>query len=157
MIDHLCDNLSQMTYEVLAELAVIYATKMDKTYKGLFFEKTKEKFFKELKYLKEETLYKILWACVKAGELTISENSSEWQGIKQVIISRSKELSPKVFSDILVLSTLESKQETNSKAADFFSSVEADLIISMKSMALDDLLNLMWSALEIDRGSQFFF
>lgn len=24
-------------------------------------------------------------------------------------------------------------------------------------MALDDLLNLMWSALEIDRGSQFFF
>jgi len=81
----------------------------------------------------------------------------EWQGIKQIIISRSKELSPKVFSDILVLSTLESKQETNSKAADLFSSVEADLIISMKSMALDDLLNLMWSALEIDRGSQFFF
>lgn len=24
-------------------------------------------------------------------------------------------------------------------------------------MALDDLLNLMWSALEIDRGSQYFF
>lgn len=69
MIDHVSDNLSQLTYEVLAELAVIYATKMDKTYKSLFFEKTKEKFYKELKYLKEETLYKILWACVKAEEL----------------------------------------------------------------------------------------
>lgn len=66
MIDHIQDNLSQMTYEVLAELAVIYATRMDNTYKGLFFEKTKEKFLKELKYLKEETFYKILWACLKA-------------------------------------------------------------------------------------------
>lgn len=71
-----------MTYEVLAELAVVYATKMDKTYKEMFFQKTKEKFFKELKYLKEETLYKILWACVKSGELTVSENSSEWQAAK---------------------------------------------------------------------------
>lgn len=63
-----------------------------------------------------------------------------------------------MFTDILVLSTLESKQSSsNSKTADLFSSVEADLILSMKAMALDDLLNLMWSALEIDRGSQFFF
>jgi len=107
--------------------------------------------------LKEETLYKLLWACVKSGELTVSENSSEWQGVKQIIISRSKELSPKVFADILVLSTLESKNETGQKAADLFSAVEADLIMSMKAMALDDLLNLMWSALEIDRGSQFFY
>lgn len=87
----------------------------------------------------------------------MSENSSEWQGVKQIIISRSKELSPKVFADILVLSTLESKNETGQKAADLFSAVEADLIMSMKAMALDDLLNLMWSALEIDRGSQFFY
>jgi hypothetical protein len=157
MIDYISDNISEQTYEVLAELAVIYATKMDKTYKELFFQKTKDKFMKELKYLKEETLYKILWACIKSGELTVSEHSSEWQGVKQIIISRSKELSPKVFSDILVLSTLESKQETGQKAADLFSSVEADLIMSMKVMALDDLLNLMWSALEIDRGSQFFY
>lgn len=107
--------------------------------------------------MKEETLYKLLWACVKSGELTVSENSSEWQGVKQIIISRSKELSPKVFADILVLSTLESKNETGQKAADLFSAVEADLIMSMKAMALDDLLNLMWSALEIDRGSQFFY
>jgi len=153
MIDHIYDNLNELNYEVLAELAVVYATKMDKTYKELFFQKTKEKFFKELKYLKEETLYKILWACIKSGELTVSENSSEWQAVKQVIISRSKELSPKVFADILVLSTLESKKESQTKSADLFSSVEADLILSMKAMALDDLLNLMWSALEIDRGS----
>ena len=91
----------------MSELAVIYATKMDQVYKGLFFEKTKDKFLKELKYLKEETLYKILWACVKAEQLSVSEKSLEWQGVKEIIISRSKELSPKVFADILVLSTLE--------------------------------------------------
>ena len=55
------------------------------------------------------------------------------------------------------MSTLESKKESEQKTADLFSSVEADLILSMKAMALDDLLNLMWSALEIDRGSQYFY
>jgi len=37
MIDHIYDNLNELNYEVLAELAVVYATKMDKTYKELFF------------------------------------------------------------------------------------------------------------------------
>ena len=37
MIDHIQDNLSELNYEVLAELAVVYAIKIDKTYKELFF------------------------------------------------------------------------------------------------------------------------
>jgi len=55
-----------MTYETTSELAVIYASRMDDTYKNLFFEKTAEKFLKELRYLKDETMYKIVWAMVKA-------------------------------------------------------------------------------------------
>jgi hypothetical protein len=74
--------LNELTYEVLAELSIIYATKIDQVYKGLFFDKTKSKFLKELKYLKEETLYKILWSLVKSEELKIKDNSIEWQAVK---------------------------------------------------------------------------
>lgn len=74
--------MNELTYEVLAELSIIYATKIDQVYKGLFFEKTKSKFLKELKYLKEETLYKILWSLVKSEELKIKDNSIEWQAVK---------------------------------------------------------------------------
>jgi hypothetical protein len=66
MMDHIIDNMSNLTYEVTAELAVVYAVKMDNTYKQMFFAHTRDKFIKELKYLKEATLYKILWALLKA-------------------------------------------------------------------------------------------
>ena len=39
MIDYIADRISSLTYEVTSELAVIYAMKMDQTYKGLFFVK----------------------------------------------------------------------------------------------------------------------
>lgn len=66
MIDYIEEHLPTMTYETTSELAVIYASRMDVTYKNLFFEKTGEKFLKELRYLKDETMYKIVWAMVKA-------------------------------------------------------------------------------------------
>ena len=58
-----------MSYETLSELAVVYATKMDKTYQGLFFNTMKTKFLNDLQYLKDETLYKILWAVITSGEM----------------------------------------------------------------------------------------
>jgi len=79
------------------------------------------KFLKELKYLKEETLYKILWSLIKAGELKVSEKSPEWLMVKEDLKERAKELSPKCLSDILLLSTLESKDSALSqKTADLF-------------------------------------
>jgi hypothetical protein len=107
MIDHIEDNLNDLTYEIKAELAILYASKMDKTYKSIFFSKLRDKFIKEIKYLKEETLYKILWAMIKAEELKISDDSPEWILIKDILKQKSKELSPKVIADILLLSTLE--------------------------------------------------
>ena len=35
--------------------------------------------------------------------------------------------------------------------------VETDLISQMKVMALEDLINLLWTALKIDKGSAIFF
>jgi hypothetical protein len=40
---------------------------------------------------------------------------------------------------------------------DLFSHIEGDLIVRMKEMSLDDLLNLLWAALEINRGTPLFF
>jgi hypothetical protein len=107
MAEYIHDNVNDLTYETTAELAVIYASKMDDTYRGVFFKKMRPKFLKELKYLKEETLYKILWSLIKAKELKVTEDSPEWVMVKDVLIARTKELSPKVLSDLLLLSTME--------------------------------------------------
>jgi len=85
MIEYIADHLRSLTYEVTSELAVIYASRMDETYKGLFFEKTIDKFQKELRFLKDETLYKIVWACVKSGTIPVSNNSPRWLAIKEII------------------------------------------------------------------------
>lgn len=121
LAEYIHDNVNDLTYETTAELAVIYATKMDETFRKMFFNKMRPKFLKELKYLKEETLYKILWSLIKAGELKVSEKSPEWLMVKEDLKERAKELSPKCLSDILLLSTLESKDNASSqKTADLF-------------------------------------
>ena len=72
IIEYLGDNLPKFTFAVLSELAVIYASKMDETYKKMFFGKTKDKFMRELGHLKDETLYKIVWSLVKARTIIVS-------------------------------------------------------------------------------------
>ena len=146
-----------MTYETTSELAVIYAMKMDETYKGLFFSKMTDKFLKELRYLKDETLYKIVWAMVKSRTVVIASNSVRWQTVKAVLQERAKEMNPKVMSDLLVLSTMEATSSEADNVKDLFSLVETPLMSKMKVMALDDLINLMWTALKIERGSPLFY
>ena len=68
-------------------------------------------------------------------------------------------MSPKVITDILVLSTMAKEVDTLSSQTgdlDFWEAVEPSLIFKLKEMDLDSLLNLMWSALEIERGSAIF-
>lgn len=80
--------------------------------------------------------------------------------VRDCIMSRSKELSPKVMTDLLLLSTKGANKhisETVDMKLDLFSALETDLILKMKSMSLDDLINLMWTALEMQRGSGVFF
>lgn len=146
-----------MTYETSSELAVIYASRMDETYKNLFFEKSSDKFLKELRYLKDETLYKIVWAMVKSRSVIIAAESARWTAVKAAISERAAEISPKVMSDLLVLSTMEAVASEAENPRDLFSQVEGELMKKMKLMALDDLINIMWTALKIDRGTKPFF
>ena len=40
---------------------------------------------------------------------------------------------------------------------DLFTQIESDVILKMKEMSLDDLINLLWSTLEIGKGSEIFY
>ena len=40
----------------------------------MFFDMTMDKFVKDLPYLKEETLYKILWSMIKAERLLVKND-----------------------------------------------------------------------------------
>lgn len=146
-----------MTYETTSELAVIYAMRMDETYKGLFFRKMTDKFMKEMRYLKDETLYKIVWALVKSKTVVIASNSLRWTAIKGVVKERAQEISPQIMTDLLVLSTMEATESEADNVKDLFSDVETQLMTKMKVMALDDLINLLWTALKINRGSPLFY
>ena len=42
-------------------------------------------------------------------------------------------------------------------AGDLFDSVEPEIILKLKSMVISDLVNLLWSAQEIGKGSPYFF
>lgn len=45
----------------------------------MFFDKFLDKFIKDFGFLKEETMYKILWSFVKANRLVVREDAFEWQ------------------------------------------------------------------------------
>lgn len=46
------------------------------------------KFSKEIQYLQEDTLYKILWSFIKAGRLIVKEDVYEWVIVKKAILER---------------------------------------------------------------------
>ncbi len=73
ILTFLVENDSQFNYNILSEIAVIYATKMDPIYRDSFFQIFKVKFLKELSYLDSETLYKIIWSLAKSKAIIISD------------------------------------------------------------------------------------
>lgn len=150
------ENKSDYTYEIMAEIAIIMATKMDTNHRDQFFEKFLTKFQNDIEYLKDETLYKILWSFIKADRLTVREDGYEWFRVRTAIQKRAKEMDPKVLTDILVLSTRAKDDEDTSKKNDFWDAVESTMIMKMNTMQLDDLINLMWSSNEIQKGSDLF-
>lgn len=87
--EHVIENLqqyqSEYTYETRAELAILFATKMDERYRDMYFSKFLDKFVKDAPYLDEDTLYKILWAFIKANRLVVREDAYEWLQVRQVL------------------------------------------------------------------------
>ena len=68
------ENVHHFSYTLLSDLAVIYASKMDKHYRELFFRwEFKDKFLRELKFLDSETFYKVLWSLVKANVISVDD------------------------------------------------------------------------------------
>ena len=65
-------------------------------------------------------------------------------------------MSPKVIADLMVLTTREAEM-IDLGGDDFFSKVESHLIRKMGVMTLDDLINLLWSALSVGKGSDLFY
>lgn len=78
---------------------------MDERYRDMYFNKFLDKFIKDMEFLDEETLYKILWAFIKAERLVVREDAFEWSQVRQTLQKRANDFSPKTMTDILVLST----------------------------------------------------
>ena len=135
MVTYIQDNADSIHYVLHAELAVLFASKMDVTYRKLYFKHLKPKFLKELKHLDEETLYKIVWSLIKAEQLDMTDSDPQWQLIKDTLAHKSKELSPKILSDLILLST-----KSDNKQFDLFSALENDIILKLRAMSLDELI-----------------
>ena len=59
-----------------------------------------------------------------------------------------------MLTDILVIATTEEREAGSAVTDnDLFTQIESDVILKMREMNLDDLINLLWSALEIGKGS----
>ena len=48
---------------------------MDEGYKRMFFDCLMDRFVKDLPFLNEETLYKILWSLIKAERLVVKDDA----------------------------------------------------------------------------------
>jgi hypothetical protein len=48
---------------------------MDDKYKRMFFDRMMDKFVKDLLFLKDESLYKILWSMIKAERLVVKNDA----------------------------------------------------------------------------------
>lgn len=127
-------NYGQLSYETHAELAVLYSTKCDETYRASYFRKVKDRFIKELKHLKGDTMYKIIWALMRADQLEINKDNFEWQEIKKIIIKRAKTLDTKLLTDIMVMATKEKAEGTfiaEDLKEDLFHQIEPTIIVKM--------------------------
>ena len=85
LIEYIKDNSSNMSYEVLSEMALIYSTKVVSAYRGMFFAHFYERFLRDLPYLSDEIFYKILWSCVKSENIKIHAVSNDWALVKDII------------------------------------------------------------------------
>jgi hypothetical protein len=96
---------------------------------------------------------------IKANSIAIDERGgTEWSQIKDAVVSKMKDFDPKTLTNILVLATVAKGSEgAEGLSGDLFDQLEPEVILKMRSMQLPDLLNLLWSAQEIKRGSKLFF
>lgn len=161
LVIHLDAHRSEYTPESLAELSIIYATKMPHAQlRNQFFDNMLTKFERVVDYIDEKTLYKFLWSFIKAGRLVIEQDALVWNNVRHSLQKRSKEFSPDIMTNIMVLSTKAKLFETalsDSGRVDFWDSMEPQVILNMKEMKLEELINLMWSSQKVKKGGNLFY
>mmetsp|Transcript_15020 Transcript_15020/g.25531 ORF Transcript_15020/g.25531 Transcript_15020/m.25531 type:complete len:412 (-) Transcript_15020:1057-2292(-) len=148
---------SDFNYSILADLSMVFATKMDKKYQNLFFDTQLSKFAADLRFIGEKELYKILWSFIKSERLSVQSGGGDWILVRELLKERMKEMSPETLTKILVLTTVSKPESAENDPNDFWKTSESLLVRKMKEMEMDDLINLLWSALELNRGSPLFF
>lgn len=67
IVEYFQNNSSLIKMPVLAEVAVIFASKVEATYADRFFKDFRSKFLDNLEYLEPSILYKTLWSLIKSG------------------------------------------------------------------------------------------
>jgi len=73
--------------------------------------------------------------------------------VKDQILVKAKTMKPKYLTDIIVLTT----KQKGGESSDFFEKLEPTLTAKMREMAIEDLINLLWSSLQIKKGSHYFY
>ena len=117
IFDKIKDDQQSYSYEILKELSIIFAAKVEEvTHRDMFFDKFLEKFVKDLPFLDEDTFYMILWSCVKAGRFQGKKDTFEWHSIRDTIKKKANELSPDTLTKLVVLSTEIKEFESSTKA-----------------------------------------
>lgn len=145
---------------MLSEIALIFAAKMDPTYRKLFFDKFMDRFVTDLRYLDDDTLYKMVWTFIRADRFQKDEDAMHWYRIRELLIDKSAEIDPRVLTNLLVLSTKVKnfdEKTTKNTGSDLWDAFEPRLVLKLDSMQLEDLVNLLWSSLRVNKGTRAFY
>lgn len=99
-------NASIMKLPILAEVAVIFASKVDKAISKRFFAVFKPKFLDNLEYIEPAILYKTLWSLIKSETLRVAETDIDWEKVQQAITKKVKDFDNQTLIDIIVMLTV---------------------------------------------------
>jgi len=89
VLAHIDGNFTDYSPEMLAEIAIIYATKMQHTkLRDQFFDKLMPRFKQLMEYMEEGTVYKFMWSFVRAGRLVVEEDAFEWVHVRHILQKR---------------------------------------------------------------------
>lgn len=81
-----------------------------------------------------------------------------WLRIRDLLTEKSQEMDPRILTNLLVLSTkVREFEQKTSNITDLWDSFEPRLVLKLDSMQLDDLVNLLWSSLRVNKGTRAFF
>lgn len=144
------DKQNDFNYDQRSEFAVVFASKMDARHKDKFFDAFLDKFSADLQYLSDDIIYKILWSSISAGRFTNAKDFGDWLRVRDVLIDKASSMDTSVLTKLLVLSTKVTEYESKAKAdsgSDLWDALEPSLIPRLAEMAVEDLVDLMWSAI----------